>query len=243
MVRLLVPSRPGPNPKLDDRTFIDAVLYRAKTGIPWRDLPERFGSWKTVYNRFSNWSLRGHWTAIFKALQLEADDEGVIIDASVVRAHQDAAGGKGGSSAMRWVVLEVDSPRRSTPSSTRRGGPLHVQLTPGQQHESTVAEAIIENHARGKAFIADTGYDSDAIRNQLRSMRIKPVIHANPTRKKKPRLDRRRYAVRYRVEVFFHDLKRFRALATRFEKTSRNYLALLQVACSMIWLQDLTGGA
>jgi transposase len=124
-----------------------------------------------------------------------------------------------------------------------KGRPLHVQLTPGQQHESTVAAAIIENHARGKAFIADTGYDSDAIRNQLRSMRIKPVIHANPTRKKKPRLDRRRYAVRYRVEVFFHDLKRFRALATRFEKTSRNYLALLQVACSMIWLQDLTGGA
>jgi transposase len=49
--------------------------------------------------------------------------------------------------------------------------------------------------------------------------------------------------VRYRVELFFHDLKRFRALATRFEKTSRNYLALVQLACSMIWLQDLVGAA
>jgi len=122
-----------------------------------------------------------------------------------------------------------------------KGRPLHVELTPGQQHESTVAAAIIENHARGQALIADTGYDSDAIRHQLRSMRIKPVIHANPTRKRKPRLDRRRYASRYRVEIFFHDLKRFRALATRFEKTSRNYLALVQLACSMIWLQDLVG--
>jgi len=124
-----------------------------------------------------------------------------------------------------------------------KGRPLHVELTPGQQHESTVAAAIIEDHARGEALIADTGYDSDAIREQVKSKRMKPVIHANPTRKRKPRLDRRRYASRFRVEIFFHDLKRFRALATRFEKTARNYLALVQLACSMIWLQDLVGGA
>jgi transposase len=124
-----------------------------------------------------------------------------------------------------------------------KGRPLHVQLTPGQQHESTVAEEIIANHARGKAFIADTGYDSDAIRAQLKALRIKAVIHPNPTRKKKPCLDRTRYANRYRVEVFFHTLKRFRAIATRFEKTSRNYLALIHVACSFIWLQELLGGA
>lgn len=123
-----------------------------------------------------------------------------------------------------------------------QGRPLHVELTPGQQHESTVAEAIIADHARGKAFIADTGYDSDAIRAQLKELRIKAVICANPTRKRKPRLDRRRYAIRYRVEVFFHHLKRFRAIATRFEKTSRNYLAIVQLACSMIWLRDLLGG-
>ena len=124
-----------------------------------------------------------------------------------------------------------------------KGRPIHIQITPGQQHESTVAEEIIANHARGEACIGDTGYDSDAIRAQLKSLQIKPVIHANPTRKKKPRLDRKRYAKRYRVEVFFHTLKRFRAVATRFEKTARNYLALLQLACSMVWLQDLLGGA
>jgi transposase len=124
-----------------------------------------------------------------------------------------------------------------------KGRPLHVQVTPGQQHESTVAATIIENHARGEAFIGDTGYDSQAIRDQLKSARIKAVIHPNPSRKKKPRLDRKRYAQRYRVEVFFHDLKRFRAIATRFEKTGRNYLSLIQVACSMLWLQDLLGAA
>lgn len=120
-LREFIPARRGPKPeKLDDRMFIDAVLYRMKTGIPWRDLPERFGPWKTVYNRFSNWTLRGHWVKIFDALKLELDEDGLILDASIVRAHQDSAGGKGGSSAMHWVVLEVGSPRKFTPSSTNK---------------------------------------------------------------------------------------------------------------------------
>jgi transposase len=120
IVSLVLPKRRGPIPTLDDRRFIDAVLYRLKTGCPWRDLPERFGPWKTVYNRFANWSHRGHWKRVFEALQIEFDEDGVILDASVVRAHQDAAGGKGGSAAMHWVVHVVDFPQRSTPLSTRR---------------------------------------------------------------------------------------------------------------------------
>lgn len=117
----VLPRRRGPAPKLGDRLFVDAVLYRLKTGSPWRDLPTRFGPWKTVYNRFALWSRRRHWEAIFKCLQLEYDEEGVLLDASVVRAHQDASGGKGGSSATLWVVHVVDSPRNSTRSSTRSG--------------------------------------------------------------------------------------------------------------------------
>lgn len=131
LVQLTLPKRRGPNAKIGDRAFLDAVLYRAKTGIPWRDLPERFGPWKTVYNRFTVWSHRGYWAAILKALQLEEDEDGVIIDASIVRAHQDAAGGKGGSSGTLWVVHVVDSPRKSTRSSTRRGGHAISESHPG----------------------------------------------------------------------------------------------------------------
>jgi transposase len=102
--------------------FLDAVIYRAKTGMPWRDLPERFGPWKSVYNRFANWARRGVWSSIFKALQMRVDKTGSIVDASVIRAHQDASGGKGGSNETLWVILEEVSPRRSTRSSTRRAG-------------------------------------------------------------------------------------------------------------------------
>ncbi len=110
----LLPRRPqGRKSSLGDRLFIDAVLFRAKTGIPWRDLPERFGPWKTVYNRFANWAAKDHWATIFRELQLEVDETGSIVDGSVVRAHQDAAGGKGGSNAMLWDAL-VEVFRRSS---------------------------------------------------------------------------------------------------------------------------------
>jgi transposase len=113
----------GPASTLGDRLFIEAVLYRAKTGLPWRDLPERFGPWKSVYNRFSNWAQRGHWAAIFQELQIEVDETGSIVDGSVVRAHQDASGGKGGSNAMLWAALEEVFQPKSTRSSTPKAVP------------------------------------------------------------------------------------------------------------------------
>jgi len=122
----------GPQGKRGERLFIDAVLYRAKTGIPWRDLPERFGPWKSVYNRFSNWARKGHWETIFRLLQYEVDDVGSIVDGSVVRAHQDASGGKGGSDAMLWAVLEEVFQPNFTPSSIRKPAPSTSRSRPGK---------------------------------------------------------------------------------------------------------------
>jgi transposase len=113
-------QKAGPAATRGDRLFVEAVLYRAKTGMAWRDLPERFGPWKSVYNRFANWARSGHWATIFKQLQVEVDETGSIVDGSVIRAHQDASGGKGGSSEMLWAVLEEAFQPSSTPSSTPR---------------------------------------------------------------------------------------------------------------------------
>jgi transposase len=66
--RVLPVQRTGPRSTLGDRLFIEAVLYRAKTGLPWRDLPERFGPWKSVHNRFANWARKGHFATVFREL-------------------------------------------------------------------------------------------------------------------------------------------------------------------------------
>ena len=100
----------------------------------------------------------------------------------------------------------------------------------------TAADELLE-HAQGRAFIGDTGYDSDELAKKIRRKGMKVVIHCNPTRKRNRRhLDRKLYRQRYRVEVLFHHLKRFRALATRYEKTATNYLALAHLACAWVWL-------
>ena len=117
---VLPPRRRGPASIRGDRLFIDGVLFRARTGLPWRDLPERFGPWKSVFNRFSNWARKGHWAVIFRELQIEVDQTGSIVDGSVIRAHLDASGGKGGSDAMLWATLEEAFRQSSTPSSTPR---------------------------------------------------------------------------------------------------------------------------
>jgi len=111
---LLPKQMHGPDALRGNRNFVDAVLYRAKTGVAWRDLPERFGPWKTIYNRFDRWSKKGVWKQVFKELQVKVDKTGSIVDGSNVRAHQDASGGKGGSTATAWVVVEEASRRKST---------------------------------------------------------------------------------------------------------------------------------
>src|SRR5690242_15132474 len=76
----------------DNRLFVDAVLYRYRAGVPWRDLPERFGDWKNTHRRWSRWAESGVWEKIFNHLAGEADNEYAMIDSTIVRAHQHSAG-------------------------------------------------------------------------------------------------------------------------------------------------------
>ena len=78
---------------IDNRLFVDAVIYRYKTGIPWADLPERFGNFQTAKGRHIKWGKTGVWQRVFEVLDIEYDDEYNMIDSTVVRAHQHSAGG------------------------------------------------------------------------------------------------------------------------------------------------------
>lgn len=86
-------SDPGATAK-DNRLFVEAVLYRYRAGIPWRDLPERFGDFRGVHIRHTRWSEKGVWQQVFEVLAEEADNEYAAIDATLVRAPQHSAGAK-----------------------------------------------------------------------------------------------------------------------------------------------------
>jgi transposase len=94
--RIVDQERGAGRPGNDDRRFLEAVLWWRRTGVPWRDLPIEFGPWKTVFNRFDRWSKSGRWKRLFEKLRIDPDDEWQSIDSTTNRAHQHAAGGKGG---------------------------------------------------------------------------------------------------------------------------------------------------
>ena len=99
----------------DNRLFVTAVFYRTRTGIPWRDLPARFGNWNTIARRFRRWAVAGVWETVFLAVQ-EPDYEWVLVDSTTVKAHKAAAGQKKARRVANAsdAVAEASAPR-STP--------------------------------------------------------------------------------------------------------------------------------
>ena len=108
IVQPLLPNKPRGVPRVDDRRVVNGIFYILRTGSPWRDLPERYGPPTTIYNRFNRWAKAGVWLKVFEALAEKSADSLHLIDSSIVRAHQHAAGGKKGPRITPSVVLVED---------------------------------------------------------------------------------------------------------------------------------------
>jgi transposase len=104
----------------DDRHVMNAIFYVLRTGMPWRDLPDRYGPYTTAYNRFNRWSRRGIWKKIFDTLASKSRDSLYLIDSTIVKAHRAASGAKGGRKIRRSASAAAGGARKSTPSSTAK---------------------------------------------------------------------------------------------------------------------------
>lgn len=111
-------GRPGRPAELSNRRFLNGVVFIAKTGLPWRDLPTHFGPWKTVHSRFTRWNKQGVFERVLSVFASDADNESSMADSTCVRAHQHAAGGKGGPKISVLDALAEVLPPRSTLSWT-----------------------------------------------------------------------------------------------------------------------------
>ena len=108
-IKNLLPGREGSVgvTAADNRLFVEAVLYRYRTGMPWRDLPERFGDGIKIHLRFSRWAKSGVWERIFQHLANDADNEYAMIDSTIVRAHQHSAGAQKKPARTRRLAARV----------------------------------------------------------------------------------------------------------------------------------------
>jgi transposase len=108
LIEPLLPNKPRGVARVDDRRVINGIFYVLRTGSPWRDLPSRYGPHTTVYNRFNRWAKAGVWVRVFEALSASSPGSMHLIDSSIIRAHQHAAGGKKGARITPSAVLVED---------------------------------------------------------------------------------------------------------------------------------------
>jgi len=225
-------------------------LYVLRTGIPWRDLPKKFGKWRTV-SRFARWTKAGIWKNIFNAL-LEINNnakkinwETNQIDSTIVRVHQHATEklskkeadiGKNRGGLTTKIHLRVDG----------NGKPLAFHITPGQAHDCPPSKKLLEQvkikqigcgrpKCYPKAMIADQAYSALWFRNILKSKKIQAVI---PTRKYQKFIpyNSALYRTRNIIERAFAFYKHSRRLATRYDKSPDIFLAFWMLASILMWL-------
>ncbi|WP_435811113.1 IS5 family transposase [Streptomyces tendae] len=244
----------------DHRQVIDAIAFKYRTGTPWMDLPEHFGSWKGAHNRLRKWAVDGAWEKVFTA---EGGLDWIVaVDSTVVRAHQHAAGA-------RPKGAPADEPDDHALGRSRGGlttkihlaadsrcRPLAFVLTPGQAGGAPafakvmvrlrVPRPIGRPRTTPEVVLADKAYSSRAIRSHLRRRGIRAVIPQpsdQATHRKRrssnggrpPAFDREAYKQRNTVERCINKLKQWRGLATRYDKAATIYLAGLHIAAIFIW--------
>jgi transposase len=233
----LLPGRPGGHGGVarNNRGFINAVWYVAKTGIPWRDLPERFGKWDTVYHRFNEWCKKGVWQRVLAAVQ-DPDLEWLMLDSTVIRAHHHAAGMNGGADNQALGRSRGGFGTKIHLAVDALGNPLKVHVSPGQDADSTHAETLLGDH-QPEAVLADKGYDTNALVESIEARGAEAVIPPKSNRVEQREYDETVYRERNKVERCVNKLKQFRRVATRYEKTARNFLGMVLFVATTIWLK------
>ena len=253
LVPLLAPQNPRPGrPALDHRRFLEAVLWLARTGAPWRDLPAEFMNWRTAWRRLQRWTAAGVWERVIDALRAMAPDAGWeahMLDSSVIRAHVHAAGAR---RAAGEQALGRSCGGFSTKLHLRcdgRARPVALHLTAGQRHDllgvgPPFERGVLHTGRRGQprwkpeAVIADKAYSAVWLLDALRRKRIRPVVPSRSDQPENPFFDPETCRSRNLVERLAAKPKQFRRVASRYDKLDPHCLASVQIASIIVWLRS-----
>lgn len=250
----LLPSLVGlGRPYLAHRPIVSGIVWVLRTGAPWRDVPERFGKWTTIASRFRRWTVKGIWQAIWAELQRLADMQGQLdwsmhfVDGTVVRAHQCAAGARGGQAAEALGRSRGGFSTKIHLRAEGHGKPVAFVLSGGERHESKFLQPLVETGAvrragRGRPrvrpdrIVGDKGYSYTTTRKYLHSRGIRVTIPRRKDQGDDLCFDAVVYKERNKVERLVNRLKNFRRIATRYDKRAASYHGWLTIAAVLLWL-------
>ncbi len=231
----------------DHRRFVEAVFWMARTGAPWRDLPQAFGNWNSVLKRFRRWLAKGVFERRFAAVSGEPDVEHALIDGTIMRVQQHGSGAKGGLKLSAALGLAGGERR---PGGRSRGGLTttllalvdalgnlaRCRLLPGQRHDRIGVDRLLDGLFID-ALIADQAFDNNPIRTLLADRGAVAVIPAKADRKTGIPHDIDMCRWRHLVENYVAKIKPFRRIATRYDNTDTSFQALIHSAATAIALR------
>ncbi|MEH7900743.1 IS5 family transposase [Rhizobium laguerreae] len=226
-------------PRTNNRLFLDALLWMARSGSRWRDLPERLGDYRSVKRRYYRWIEMGVLDEMLAMLAREADLEWLMIDSTIVRAHQHAAGArkvKGGPDAQGLGRSRGGLSTKIHAATEALGLPVRLIASPGQRNDIAFAHDLVDG-IQAAATIADKGYDADHLCDKITETGADVVIPPKRNRKLQRPYDADLYKERNRIERFFSKLKQFRRVATRYDKLLANFMGFVKLAAIAIWLK------
>ena len=227
----------GGRPRAKLETIVAAVLHLLRAGCPWRDLPCGGVHWRTVYGYFVRWRDAGIWAEILAVLAERQVGRLRHIDSTYVRVNQSAANPPGGRSTQAMGPSRGGLTTKIHALVDGRGRARKLLLSAGNLADITlVPEMVGDLHkASCGALVADKGYDSDALRCQLKAKGVFPCLSLNATRRAARPFHRGYYRRRHRVENFFCAMKRHRRVATRYDKLAASFLAFVSLAAILHW--------
>lgn len=224
-------------PSKSNRLMLNAMVWIARSGAPWRGLPERFGPWETVYSRFRKWIEDGFLDNIFRILSMDAELSEVSIDASIVQAHQHSAGARKGSPPNEIGHSRGGPSTKIHAAVDAYGYPVYIMISEGQRNDINFAIPVLEHiNIEGSNVLADRGYDSNKFIDYIYSQGGEPTIPSRKGAKFERLCDWWLYKERHLVEKLFLKLKSYRRIATRYDKLPFTYLGFICIVSILIWL-------
>ena len=220
---------------MDNRLFFVAVLWITRRHPLGETYRKRFGHWHRVYVRYDRWSKKGVWARLAESVA-DPDFEQLFVDGSIVRVHQHGAGEKKSAMHKPSDAAEAVLTTKIHAAVNALGNLARLLLTAGQASEYGHENALIEGF-KAQYIVADKGYDSNEFVETIGALGAEAVIPPRSNRKTPREYDKHIYKERNLVERFFQKIKNFRRIATRYERLAQNYLSILQLAATMIWLK------